>query len=232
MATNTFKNVDLVVAWYNEDLSWIEKMISPNTNIFIYSKLHDSHPTFDVIKLENIGRETHTFLYHICKNYDRLADITIFSQGGILSGAYDFLKKKKLEYILENMDECKKNGVACMAHYKPGIKIKYDPKFMISEWKSTTKENQDCSSIKMATASIRPFGRWYKHYIGDERNIKQLGMSYNCIFSSTSQSIRRRSKDFYENLLLTHSSANDEVSHYLERSFLSLFYMNPLESRV
>jgi hypothetical protein len=33
-----------------------------------------------VIQLPNIGREAHSYLYHIVANYDRLADWTIFSQ--------------------------------------------------------------------------------------------------------------------------------------------------------
>jgi Protein of unknown function (DUF3431) len=30
--------------------------------------------------LENIGREAHTYLYHICNNYRLLSDVTVFVQ--------------------------------------------------------------------------------------------------------------------------------------------------------
>lgn len=34
------------------------------------------------IELPNVGREAHTFLHHILKNYDTLADVTFFVNGG------------------------------------------------------------------------------------------------------------------------------------------------------
>jgi hypothetical protein len=33
--------------------------------------------------LENIGREAHTYLYHICNNYRLLSDVTVFVQGDV-----------------------------------------------------------------------------------------------------------------------------------------------------
>lgn len=43
----------------------------------IYNKLDTSN---EGIHLPNIGREAHTYLYHIIHNYDKLADINIFTQ--------------------------------------------------------------------------------------------------------------------------------------------------------
>lgn len=70
-------SIGLVVARYNEDLSWLEKF--QDKNVYIYNKGNDEIQ--DSIKLPNIGREAHTYLTHIINNYDKLDDITIFSQG-------------------------------------------------------------------------------------------------------------------------------------------------------
>ena len=67
----------LVIAKYKEDISWINKI--KNHNITVYDKSED--PIKDSIKLPNVGREGHTFLYHIVQNYDNLDDITVFLQG-------------------------------------------------------------------------------------------------------------------------------------------------------
>lgn len=67
----------LVIAKYKEDISWINKI--KNHNITVYDK--SEVPVEDSIKLPNVGRECHTFLYHIVKNYDNLDDITVFLQG-------------------------------------------------------------------------------------------------------------------------------------------------------
>ncbi len=69
--------IELVVARYNEDLSWLKK-INKNIKITIYNK--GDPINFKNIKLPNVGRESHTYLTHILNNYDNLADITIFTQ--------------------------------------------------------------------------------------------------------------------------------------------------------
>ena len=73
------KSVEIVVAAYKEDLSWLDQVRHP---IIIYNK-NDVEPQRNekIINLHNIGRESHTYLHHIIHNYDCLSDITIFSQG-------------------------------------------------------------------------------------------------------------------------------------------------------
>lgn len=80
-------DTELVVARYNEDLSWLFKV--NNKKITIYNK--GNNINYNNIKLPNIGRESHTYLTHIIKNYDNLADITIFTQGDPFFHSPDFL---------------------------------------------------------------------------------------------------------------------------------------------
>jgi Protein of unknown function (DUF3431) len=68
--------VEIVIAKYKEDVSWTQRLTQHYT---IYDKSND--PIFYSYRLPNIGREPHTYLYHIIKNYDNLADITVFLQG-------------------------------------------------------------------------------------------------------------------------------------------------------
>jgi hypothetical protein len=65
--------MDLIVARYKEDISWLGDL---NANIIIYNKFYDEGNL-----LPNIGREAHTYLYHIINNYDNLTDIVGFIQG-------------------------------------------------------------------------------------------------------------------------------------------------------
>jgi hypothetical protein len=80
-------DTELVVARYNEDLIWLSKV--NNKKITIYNK--GNNINYNNIKLPNIGRESHTYLTHIIKNYDNLADITIFTQGDPFFHSPDFL---------------------------------------------------------------------------------------------------------------------------------------------
>ena len=67
----------LVIAKYQEDVSWLRKI--KNHNITVYDK--SDSPIEKSIQLNNVGREGHTFLHHIVTNYNNLDDITIFLQG-------------------------------------------------------------------------------------------------------------------------------------------------------
>eukprot|EP00466_Bigelowiella_natans_P010339 jgi/Bigna1/130770/aug1.12_g5478 len=74
-----FKYVEVVLAQYDEDVSWIRKYQRPDLMFTIYSKGKNPPPSAVEI-LPNVGRESHTFLHHIIKNYEKLADWTVFSQ--------------------------------------------------------------------------------------------------------------------------------------------------------
>jgi hypothetical protein len=87
---------EIVVARYKENLDWLKKIKkSKDIKITIYNKGPDDIENIpsgtSIIKLSNIGRESHTYLYHIINNYDNLADQTIFCQGDSIFHSPDFL---------------------------------------------------------------------------------------------------------------------------------------------
>jgi hypothetical protein len=82
----------ICVAKYKEDTNWVRNL--KEFEIIVYNKNNDidideynikSEPYFiDDIKhidIPNIGREAHTYLYHIVNNYDNLYDYEVFTQG-------------------------------------------------------------------------------------------------------------------------------------------------------
>jgi hypothetical protein len=75
-------NKEIIIAKYNEDVSWVDK-INKNTKITIYRKDGIPEPinNNNTILLENIGREIHSYIHHIFYNYETLSDYLIFSQG-------------------------------------------------------------------------------------------------------------------------------------------------------
>jgi hypothetical protein len=95
-----FKTQHLVIAKYNEDVSWTHKVY--NYKSFIYNK-HNVHFHLSYIPLINIGKEAHTYLTHIIDNYNDLADYTIFCQGHPFDHCPDFLKKLN-QPIYENFN--------------------------------------------------------------------------------------------------------------------------------
>ena len=113
---------EIVVARYSENLDWLKKIKkSKDIKITVYNKGKDDID-FPFIKLPNIGRESHTYLYHIINNYDNLADQTIFCQGDPISHSPDFINlinkyRKKFEPVQP----------LSIRYWPEGVPPKYEP---------------------------------------------------------------------------------------------------------
>jgi len=70
-------NKELVIATYNSTYDWIQS-IGSEVKVTVYNKGHIINS--NEIPLLNVGRDVHTFFYHLATNYDKLADYTFFSQ--------------------------------------------------------------------------------------------------------------------------------------------------------
>jgi hypothetical protein len=66
--------MQFIIARYNENVSWANQF----DNKIIYNK---GNTLENSIQLSNVGREAHTYLYHIINNYNNLAEFTCFLQG-------------------------------------------------------------------------------------------------------------------------------------------------------
>ncbi|MEM9444014.1 MAG: DUF3431 domain-containing protein [Verrucomicrobiota bacterium] len=94
--------LELVVARYQEDLSWLRK-VPKRIKPIIYNKSEHSEdfefPSQE--RLPNVGNEAHTYLHHITQRREYLADFTIFSQGHPFDHVSDF------HSILREIATCK-----------------------------------------------------------------------------------------------------------------------------
>ncbi|QGY39524.1 DUF3431 domain-containing protein [Pseudodesulfovibrio cashew] len=68
--------VEVIIARYRENITWAAAL---GYDYVVYDK--GGKPAENAIELENIGRESHTYLTHIVRNYERLADVNVFLQG-------------------------------------------------------------------------------------------------------------------------------------------------------
>lgn len=86
-----FDGLRFVVARYNEDVEWVPKLLSrfPGAKCTIYNKgVTETVPAngYEVLTLENVGRESHTYLHHIVESYKHFQEegadkIIVFLQG-------------------------------------------------------------------------------------------------------------------------------------------------------
>jgi hypothetical protein len=77
-ATTGSGRVQVVVARYREDLSWLEEFGLPAR---VYDKSGEPGPD----ALPNIGREAHTYFWHLAYTYPDFPEYTVFLQGSPLA---------------------------------------------------------------------------------------------------------------------------------------------------
>ena len=71
---------NIIISRFNEDIEWIDLIDKDKFNFIIYNK-GKNNLKYPNIPLENLGRESHTFLKYILDNYNCLTEWTIFLQG-------------------------------------------------------------------------------------------------------------------------------------------------------
>ena len=86
------KNKLIIIARYNEDLDWVEKL---DGDVIVYNKGNDFPWDFPRCDVENIGRESETYVRGILEFYDKLHeyDSVVFLQGDPFHHAKNLLTK-------------------------------------------------------------------------------------------------------------------------------------------
>lgn len=234
---------DIVVAHYNEDLMWmcnplISKAIQHapmETTIYIYNKgpdipskdmekLRQCFPStvFVVIQLPNVGRETHTYFYHIISRYHNLADMTCFLPG---SGDTSF----KIEKVISTIEL----AVITKETVFLGERLMLpDPfvNFQIEQHPGTNDKNRTLNhDTNLKLAHKRPYGNWF-HDIFPKYERIMSGYNFNAIFAVHKKHIQQHPLEYYNDLIqYVETDANPEAGHYFERSWMAVFYPFPQE---
>jgi len=210
----------MVVARYNESLEWLKSEPFSRFPVLIYNKGvndHFYHPG-PVVPLENVGREGHTYLYHIVQHYDHLTDLILFLPGSADSP----MKIKKSTKMVEKIQQT--NEAVFLASSMNETQLYYLYHFLIQHHTSSSPENNHINpETALEPSKIRPFGRWFQEKIG---GYPLRHVSYNGILSVSKKDVLQRPKSFYENLLEELNHPNPEVGHYLERSWQAIFSMD------
>lgn len=183
--------LELVVARYKENIDWLLEIKDYKTTI--YNKNSGDN------LLPNVGRESHTHLYHIVKNYDNLADFTLFVQGNPLDHCRNFFKILDDIKSMSNLDQDKYIGlseglITCDGNGRPHCGKEHLPLAKLYEYlfERPSPEIFICNSAG------------------------QFGVSKNLIL--------KNSKNFYEKALNTLSYDSSPIEGYcFERMWTSIF---------
>jgi hypothetical protein len=203
---NIKKQYQIVVARYNEDINWL----LPFKDItIIYNKGKNSADLskFEVINLPNVGRESHTYLYHIVNNYENLANKTIFFQGKITD-----------HKVLDIEDYFGKDDFIAKFN-------KFEINALKKRIEHFGKYQKDLSKGLMKKCNYTPY-EWLLYVIGINLiNINEnTKIVWGANFAISKDIILSKPKVFYENILRhIDYHSNPEEGHYLERSWYIIF---------
>lgn len=110
----------IVVARYNENISWLNSEMS---NCIIYNKGNKLDINNEIL-LENVGRESETYLHYIITNYDNLPDVVVFTQAGIS----DHVDRDYVNYLICIKNSAMRNSKSqnFLTHNDVGNNINWD----------------------------------------------------------------------------------------------------------
>ena len=225
-------SIEIVIANYEENLEWIENLAdSQYSKLTIYNKGMAKDYTKVVERgatvhtLPNIGREAHTYLYHIIQNYDNLADVTIFLPGSTMT----FNQKKEQLYTIFKELETKKDSI--IVGFKDPAYLQSELNtFILDEYEITSEENKKNNpGNTLEPAMIRPFGKWVKaRFPGKSFTC----MSYRGVLAVSRIDIHKKPLEYYEKFIDELQFKNSEVVHYFERAWPLVFSIDDEKCKV
>jgi len=252
-------SVDIVLAHYNENLTWTGEFnkAHPGANFRIYSKSSKRVSDGNVTEyLPNVGRESHSYLHHIVKNYDDLADWTIFSQAA--EPAWGFFSMKESGHMcsgskFEDYLLPRKEGwymvYTVASHFPDGaqndrLDMMFRNKTAVGSacpvhrsegWGGWWFESSHPTIAYQRTQKSAPGPvEFYNKYVianPSLQTFESLTVTFanGARFAASKQRIRMRPKSYYEDLLEQVSWHTDPIQgFYLEAMWYDVFHpMHP-----
>ena len=220
----THGRVDVVLAHYKEDLSWLNAYLSRIDHLYLYCKDKQvcrkglpkdlQGAKLVVTHLPNEGREANTYLYHISRYYDRLAERTVFSMAS-LNGNW----MRKLGFIY-SLTEPKHPRPYCVQESV----VQNIKDFQLNNFRAASTSLGDGyvkEVLNIKPAEFRPLKRWMEHYLPVDiyRGRCRLGESqHGAIFSATRAEIQKIRLSDYQALLRANQGGDlMEAGYFMER---------------
>jgi len=198
----------IIVARYNENIDWLNSEMS---NCIIYNK-GDKLDINNEIFLENVGRESETYLHYIITNYSNLPDVVVFTQARISDHKYgevNYLLNIKNEALQHNKS---KNFYIHLEgtnrHCNKTWNLRKDGYFL----KDNYKNNNPITFVE-----------WFKNNI-DINYPDPIYIYWNAIFAVKKENIINKPIEYYKKLILEVKHHNEPPeAHFFERSWYYIF---------
>lgn len=201
----------LVLARHNESIEWLSAIDAP---VVIYNKGNEIASAHPVVNLKNIGRESHTYLWHIIENYFRLTEWTIFAQADPFPHTVNFVEvvncKDPNEMWMENIRVYRENVLLRDGFFGIGRYWESSSEFLKGFW---------CNIYEMIKTI-------WKKFKCPQPMRESWPNSYGACFAVERRAVHRRPLGFYRDLLALHDQmwTLPWAMEYLWWIFFSLDY--------
>lgn len=192
------KRKGLVVALYHEDISWAYQ--TDADAVYVYDKGSGGNRG---IPLPNIGKESHTYLTHIIRNYDVLDDVLIFTQGKPFDHMH-FPDKEDTNFVNKISRDFK--------GYKGlSFRARESKDFIHAGWWFPDEK--------------LPHDLVYKQIFGEDKSAPDmLKFNYGAIFCVSKDKILLKNKEFYERCLDVLGQEANPINGYVFERFWPLIF--------
>ena len=207
-------------------MTWLNNLGDfPDRNVYIYNKLKGStyaKSRFRNEFLENIGKCDHTYLAHVIKNYDRLAEFTLF-----ITPHYDehVISEQRNESVLNFFSKCNqaRDYVDANEYFSLACNNYICKNFRLAHWDSRLKPNKDNLT----------FGDWMLKNVEPkfENYVRRHGLYYTFggTFCVEKKYILSRPLSFYVKLMEQFDVNDSEVAHFFERAWFYIFNLHKID---
>ena len=199
----------IIVARYNENIEWLNSEMS---NCIIYNK-GDKLNIYNEIPLENVGRESETYLHYILTNYNNLPDVVVFTQARIS----DHKGSDDINYLINIKNDalqCSKSN-NFLRHNDVGNNTDFDKEWNLRHDGYFLKDNYKNNPIT--------FLEWFKRNINTNYP-NPICIYCNAIFAVKKENIINKPLDYYKRLIVeVNHHINSTEGHFFERSWYYIF---------
>ena len=200
----------IIISRFNENIEWFKDELC---NCIIYNKGERLNIENEII-LNNVGRESETYLNYIISNYENLPDVIVFTQARIS----DHKGIDDINYILH----IKNNALHNLKSQNYSIYNENDKNIhFCKDWNTINKDFYLPNNYKNNTPII--FIDWFKTHINFNYP-EPIKIYNNGIFAVTKKLILNNSLNYYKQLILeVNHHINSTEGHFFERSWYYIF---------
>lgn len=226
----------IVIARYSENLEWIRTPPFNKYRLIIYNKgLDDNFAKTDnvleVIKLPNVGRESHTYIWHIINTHAKYSpQITVFLPGSVTAK----FKMGDAQTMMRLLQQNNYTRAVLVGFLHTVAEMEKQFERVETTYTSNNRENAANNvTSNVLQSKWRPYGEWLKH-------MKLRATNFITLYGTTSvhrNTLAQYSAAYWRSLLrqLQPSSAkptqktlaeysNPETGFFFERSWATILY--------